>query len=115
MTEVIKTLTIQSKILLMGIIRNTENDMPVMTTGDVYSSYRYVCENIGQSVLSQRRITGLIQELDMLGVIHAKLKSYGNAGRTKEIELCISKDIIEMLKEDEVFADYKPPKQTTLI
>lgn len=115
MAEVIKTLTIQSKILLMGIIRNTENGMTTMTTGDTYSSYRYVCENIGQSVLSQRRITGLIQELDMLGVIHAKVKSYGNAGRTKEIELCISKDIIEMLKNDEVFLDYKPPKQTTLI
>lgn len=115
MAEVIKTLTIQSKILLMGIIRNTENGMTTMTTGDTYSSYRFVCENIGQSVLSQRRITGLIQELDMLGVIHAKVKSYGNAGRTKEIELCISKDIIEMLKNDEIFLDFKPQKQMTLI
>lgn len=113
--EVIKTLTIQSKILLLGIIKNTEDGNPTMTTGDTYSSYKNVCECIGQSVLSQRRITGLIQELDMLGVIHARIKSTGRTGRTKEIELCIPRDIIEMVKNDELFRDYKPPKQTTLM
>ena len=113
--EVIKTLTIQSKILLMGIIRNTENGMTTMTTGDTYTSYRSVCESIGQSVLTQRRITGLIQELDMLGVIHARIKSYGRTGRTKEIELCIPKDIIEMVKSDEIFKQCKSSKQATLM
>lgn len=112
--EVVKTLTLQSKILLMGIIRNTEMGLSPMTTGDTYTSYKRVAESIGQSVLSQRRITGLIQELDMLGIIHARLKSYGRDGRTKEIELCIPKDIINMVKEDEIFTDYHPPTQTTL-
>lgn len=113
--EVIKTLTIQSKILLMGIIKNSEKGLTTMTTGDAYSSYKLVCECIGQSILTQRRITGLIQELDMLGVVHARIKSNGRTGRTKEIELCIPKDIIEMVKSDELFTEYKPPKQTTLI
>ncbi len=113
--EVIKTLTIQSKILLMGIIKNSEKGLTTMTTGDAYSSYKSVCECIGQSILTQRRITGLIQELDMLGVVHARIKSNGRTGRTKEIELCIPKDIIEMVKSDELFTEYKPPKQTTLM
>lgn len=113
--EVIKTLTIQSKILLMGIIRNTETNKSPMTTGDTYTAYTHVCEAIGQSVLSQRRITGLIQELDMLGIIHARTKSYGRTGRTKEIELCIPQDIVNMVKFDELFKDYKPAKQVTLI
>lgn len=113
--EVIKTLTIQSKILLMGIIRNTEDGMTTMTTGDTYASYKYVCESIGQSVLSQRRITGLIQELDMLGIIHARIKSYGRTGRTKEIELCIPKDLVNMLKNDDLFTEYRSTKQTRLI
>ncbi len=113
--EVIKTLTIQSKILLMGIIRNTEEKISPMTTGDAYSSYKSICETIGQSVLSQRRITGLIQELDMLGIIHARIKSYGRTGRTKEIELCIPPDIINMVKNDDIFKEYKPSKQTTLM
>ncbi len=113
--EVIKTLTIQSKILLMAIIRNTETNKSPMTTGDTYMTYTHVCEAIGQSALTQRRVTGLIQELDMLGIIHARTKSYGRTGRTKEIELCIPQDKINMVKSDELFKDYKPAKQVTLI
>lgn len=115
MVEIVKTLTIQSKILLMGIIRNTESGISPMTTGDTYASYKSVCESVGRSVLSQRRITGLIQELDMLGIIHARIKSTGRTGRTKEIELCIPKDIIEIIRGDEIFLEYKPKTQTEIL
>lgn len=117
-SEVVKTLTIQSKIVLMSIIRNTDDGMTTMTTGDVYSMYKYVCEAIGQSVLTQRRVAGLISELDMLGIIHARVKSFGRAGRTKEIELSTPKEIISMVKNDEIFKvleSGKFKKQTTLM
>ena len=114
-SEVVKTLTIQSKIVLMSIIRNTENDMTTMTTGDVYSMYKFICESIGQSVLTQRRVAGLISELDMLGIIHARVKSFGRAGRTKEIELSTPKEIISMIKNDEIFKMMRDRKQTTLM
>ena len=117
-SEVVKTLTIQSKIVLMSIIRNTEKDMTVMTTGEVYSTYKFICEVIGQSVLTQRRVAGLISELDMLGIIHARIKSFGKAGRTKEIELSTPKEIINLIKNDELFSNpdiYKNKNQTTLI
>ena len=114
-SEIVKTLTIQSKIVLMSIIRNTENDMTTMTTGDVYSMYKFICESIGQSVLTQRRVAGLISELDMLGIIHARVKSFGRAGRTKEIELSTPKEIISMIKNDEIFKMMRDRKQTTLM
>lgn len=117
-SEVVKTLTIQSKIVLMSIIRNTDDGMTTMTTGDVYATYKFICETIGQSVLTQRRIAGLISELDMLGIIHARVKSFGRAGRTKEIELSTPKEIISMVKNDEIFRGFetlKPRKQTTLM
>lgn len=117
-SEVVKTLTIQSKIVLMSIIRNTDEGMTTMTTGDVYATYKFICETIGQSVLTQRRVAGLISELDMLGIIHARVKSFGRAGRTKEIELSTPKEIISMIKNDEIFRGFeslKPRKQTTLM
>ena len=117
-SEVIKTLTVQSKTVLISVIKNTEDGMNTMTTGDVYTTYKFICEVIGQSVLSQRRVAGLISELDMLGIVHARIKSFGRAGRTKEIELNTPKEIISMIKSDEIFKDidsYKPKKQTTLI
>ena len=100
------------------IIRNTDEGMSTMTTGDVYSTYKYICEAIAQSVLTQRRVAGLISELDMLGIIHARVKSFGRAGRTKEIELSTPKEIIAMIKNDEMFKgldSYKPKKQMTLM
>lgn len=115
-SEVVKTLTIQSKIVLMSIIKNTEKGMSTMITGDVYTTYKFICESIGQSVLTQRRVAGLISELDMLGIIHARVKSFGRAGRTKEIELSTPKEIIVMVKNDDIFKEYnRARKQTTLI
>lgn len=117
-SEVIKTLTVQSKTVLMSVIKNTEDGMSTMTTGDVYTTYKHICEAISQSSLTQRRVAGLISELDMLGIVHARVKSFGRAGRTKEIELNTPKEIVGMIKSDDVFRDlenYKPSKQTTLM
>ena len=117
-SEVIKTLTVQSKTVLLSVIKNTEDGMTTMTTGDVYTTYKYICEAISQSILTQRRVAGLISELDMLGIVHARVKSFGRAGRTKEIELNTPQEIVNMIKSDDVFVDlysYKPSKQTTLM
>lgn len=114
--EVVKSLTLQSKLVLMSVVKNTDNGNPTMTTGEVYTVYKNICEATAQSVLTQRRITGLISELDMLGVIHARVKSFGKAGRTKEIELSMPKDVIRVLKEDPIFVamnSYRPMNQTT--
>ncbi len=116
-SEIIKTLTIQSKTVLMSVIMNNEEGNEPMTTGDVYTKYKFICEVIGQSVLTQRRVAGLISELDMLGIVHARVKSFGRAGRTKEIELSTPKEIVNMIKTDDAFKDlysYRPPKQTTI-
>ena len=77
-----------------------------------------MCGIIGLKVLSQRRIAGLISELDMLGLIQAQLKSFGRNGRTKEISLNINNDIIDKFVKDDLFGPlslYKPKKQTTLM
>lgn len=116
-SEVVRTLTPQSKTVLMSIIINTENNNPTMNTGDVFSTYKQISEILETSILTQRRVAGLISELDMLGIIHARVKSFGRAGRTREIELN-TKDVIDMLKSDTIFKKlktYKNIKQTTLM
>ncbi len=116
-SEVVRTLTPQSKIVLMSIVINTENENPVMNTGDVFTTYKHISEIMETSVLTQRRVAGLISELDMLGIIHARVKSFGRAGRTREIELN-TKDVIDLLKSDTLFKklnNYKNIKQTTLM
>ena len=117
-TEVVKTLTLQSKTVLMSIIQNTNDDNRVMTTGEVYSTYKELCGILQITILTQRRITDLISELDMLGIIHATVKSSGRYGRTKEIELSISKEVCKVLENSEEMKPlktHKSPTQTKLL
>ena len=116
-SETVKALTQQSKTILMSIIQNTKNNNKMMTTGDVYSTYKELSDILHLSVLTQRRVTDLISELDMLGIIHARVINAGRAGRTKEIELSIPQEICRMLEDDESMKPlktHKHKKQTTL-
>ncbi|RLF77650.1 cell division control protein Cdc6 [Thermococci archaeon] len=90
MEEVIKTLPLHSKILLYAIVLLDENGELPANTGDVYSVYRELCEYLDLEPLTQRRISDLINELDMLGIVNAKVVSKGRYGRTKEIRLNIT-------------------------
>lgn len=119
--EVIKTLTEQSKIVLMSIIKTpSSNETGSVTTGDVYMTYIELSRNMGYNVLSQRMVANLISELDMLGIITARVKSFGRGGRTKEIDVNkVSNDVFSILNSDDIFRGMdpilKPKKQTTLM
>jgi len=118
-TETVKTLPTQSKLVLMSIILNEEKDNGRLTTGDVYGTYRELSHVVGVSILTQRRVTDLISELDMLGIIRARVKSFGRGGRTKEIESSVPLlETKRVLEEDEMMyglKNYKPKTQTTLM
>ena len=118
-TEAIRTLPTQSKLVLMSIILNEEKGEGRLTTGDVYETYRELSHMVGVTVLTQRRITDRISDLDMLGIIHARVKSFGRGGRTKEIESSVPRvETMKILEEDEILQsikNYRPKNQTTLI
>ena len=118
-SEAIRTLPSQSKLVLMCVIILNEGGMERLTTGDVYEKYKDLSRIVGLSVLTQRRITDLLSELDMMGIINAKVRSFGRGGRTKEIDLSVPPhDVKKVLEEDDTFQalkNYKPKGQTTLI
>ncbi|WP_225335821.1 Cdc6/Cdc18 family protein [Halomicrobium urmianum] len=87
--EVVRTLPTQSKIVLFAIILLEKNGVHNINTGEVYNIYKRVCEEIDADVLTQRRVTDLISELDMLGIVNAVVVSKGRYGRTKEISLSV--------------------------
>ncbi|MDR2846495.1 MAG: ORC1-type DNA replication protein [Candidatus Methanoplasma sp.] len=117
-SEIIKSLPTNFKIVLMSIIKNHEDVDSKITTGDVFTVYREICNILGIVPLTQRRVSGIISELDMLGLIHTITKSYGRNGRTKEIELNITREVINIIMTDDLFrplSNYKPKKQMTLM
>ena len=68
-------------------------------TGDVYNYYADLCRKYKLEVLTQRRVSDIIQEFDMLGIINVKVISKGRGGRMREIKLAISDGITEKVKE----------------
>jgi cell division control protein 6 len=87
--EVVRTLPQQSKLVLFAIILLERQDVKTINTGEVYNVYKQLCEEIDADVLTQRRVTDLISELDMLGIVSAVVVSKGRYGRTKEISLSV--------------------------
>ncbi|HEX9907679.1 MAG TPA: ORC1-type DNA replication protein [Thermoplasmata archaeon] len=117
--EAIRTLPVQSKLVLMGVIMRQERGDNKLTTGDLYETYKELCQCTSMAILTQRRITDLVSELDMMGIIHARVKSFGRGGRTKEIEPSMPvTEARRVLEEDEILSqlkNYKLRFQTTLM
>ncbi len=100
MAETVRTLPIHTKILLYGMILLSES-ADKFTTGEVYTIYKKLCGRIGVSALTQRRISDLISELDMLGIVNSVVISKGRYGRTREIKLEADAEAIKgVLEED---------------
>lgn len=102
--ETIRSQPKQSKLLIYTIFKEHQVNGGKMVTGDIYTKYKEHAKKAGMKALTQRRVSDLISELDMLGVINAKVKSKGRYGRTREITVDLSdqsvEDIQDMLEEN---------------
>jgi len=123
-TKVVRSLPTQSKIILFSILslenlNEKHNLKSIVTTGEVYEVYKGLCKKNGLVTLTQRRVADLISEMDMLGIITARVISKGRYGRTREIKSSLtSSEIINILKQEEVFRNLKINKvygQTQII
>jgi len=97
--EIIKSQPRQSQAVMSSIIKLHEEGQRDIQTGDVFTYYEKICKSSGLKPLTQRRISDLVGELDMLGVINAKVISKGRYGRTREINVPISKPMLEKIKK----------------
>jgi archaeal cell division control protein 6 len=86
-TEVLSSLPLHSRILLVSVMHLESVRKESSVTGDVYEVYRELCQASAVEPLTQRRISGLLNELDIMGIINARVVSFGRYGRTKKIRL----------------------------
>ncbi|MDZ7701145.1 MAG: orc1/cdc6 family replication initiation protein [Halobacteriales archaeon] len=109
--EVVRTLPTQSKLVLFSIITLEEHDVRNINTGEVFNVYKQLCQDLDADVLTQRRVTDLISELDMLGIVNAVVVSKGRYGRTKEISLSVPVDETEaVLLSDSRLTEFESTK-----
>jgi len=85
MVECVSTLPTQSKAVLYAMLILEQMGKRIFTSGEVSMVYREIARMLDLDVLTHRRITDLISELNMLGVINTRVVSRGRYGRTKEM------------------------------
>ena len=100
--DALKNLTLQSKLVLLSVYHLNKSSA---TTGEIYDIYNELCGETGSGLLTQRRLGTLVNELDSMGLVNAKVVSMGRYGRTKKIRLEISRSLIkDVFGEDARFA-----------
>jgi cell division control protein 6 len=97
--DVIRSEPKQFQLVLSSIIQLSERQTTPIFTGEVYGFYREMCAKNKLETLTQRRVSDIIQEFDMLGIITVNVISKGRGGRMREIRLAVTKDIIEKAKQ----------------
>jgi len=105
--EVVKTMPLHSRLLILSLHLLEKQSGNGGTTGEVYEVYTGVSKNFSVEALTQRRISDLINELDMLGIANARVVSKGRYGRTKLVRLSISdRNLRDALQEDSRMTSY---------
>lgn len=117
--EVIKTFPTQSKFVLFAIMLLEKYNASAITTGETYNVYKELCRASKMDILTQRRVSDIISELDMMGIVNATVVSKGRYGRTKEIRLGVPvnqvKNVLEKHHKIERITNFVPPVQRKLV
>lgn len=96
--ETVRSQPKHSQLILYTVLGMHDDNGGNIVTGDVYTEYKQIARKAGTDPLTQRRISDLIAELDMLGVINAKVVSKGRYGRTRKISVDLDSHIVEKIQ-----------------
>jgi len=106
MSECVKTLPIQSKIVLCSMLYIYETNQKIFTTNSVINMYKSLAKDLDTDPLSHRRVSDLINDLTMLGIVNSRVVSHGRYGRTTEIYFEGSTtDLVNVLKTEPRLAE----------
>jgi archaeal cell division control protein 6 len=100
-SDALKSLPLHAKLVLIAAVRNSAESNANKSSGTIYDHYSGLCKISGIEPLTTRRVSGLITELDTLGLVSATLVNYGRYGRTKKISPQISHDILRQAFQDD--------------
>lgn len=93
----LKSYPLHEKLVILAIMKAGGS-----STGEIYSSYKGLCKIVGKDELTQRRITQMLSEIELSGIISGRLIHQGIHGRTKKYKLTISSEMIKKTFKDDL-------------
>jgi len=106
MEEDKETTTLQSyplhvKLIILAVMKTIGS-----STGEIYTTYNQLCKIVRQKELTQRRITQMLSEIELSGIISGRIVHQGIHGRTKKFKLTISPETVKQtFKNDLILED----------
>ena len=92
---------LHEKLLIIAVMKTSG-----LSTGEIYTTYKNLCKVVGQRELSTRRVTQMLSDVELSGIISGRIIHQGIHGRTKKFKLEISPLIIkETFKDELTFQD----------
>jgi cell division control protein 6 len=93
----LKSYPLHEKLVILAIIKSGGP-----STGEIYASYKGLCKAVGRDGLTQRRITQMLSEIELSGIITGRLVHQGIHGRTKKYKLTISPEMVKKTFKDDL-------------
>lgn len=93
----LKSYPLHEKLLIIAVMKASG-----LSTGEIFSAYKNLCKTIRQKELTQRRVTQMLGEIEMSGIISGKIVHQGIHGRTKKFTLTISPETVKDTFKNEV-------------
>lgn len=102
--DIIQTEPKQFQLVLLTVIKldglkKKTGEKEEIFTGEIYNIYQTLCQTTRTEVLTQRRVSDILAEFDMLGLINARVISKGRQGRTRAIRLAIPPQLLDKSKK----------------
>ncbi len=97
----LQSFPLHEKILIIAVMKTSE-----LTTGAIYTAYKGLCKAVRQQELTQRRVTQMLSEIALSGIISGRIIYQGIHGNTKKYTLTIPRETVkETFKDDLTFED----------
>lgn len=93
----LKSYPLHEKLVILAIMKANGS-----STGEIYSSYKNLCKVVGRDELTQRRITQMLSEIELSGIISGRLVHQGIHGRTKKYKLTVSSEMVKKTFKDDI-------------
>jgi len=100
-SQQLNAFSLHEKLLVITIMKS-----PNISTGGIYSAYKSLCKLTHQIILTQRRVTQMLNEIELSGLISGKMIHQGIHGNTKKFNLTVLSELVKnTLKTDEILID----------
>jgi len=100
-TIALQSYPLHEKLIIIAVMRAGGS-----STGEIYAAYKDLCKSTRQKELTQRRVTQMLSEIELSGIISGRIIHQGIHGRTKKFKLTIPQETVKQtLRKDLTLED----------